>query len=978
MLALKTAFVAANIIAVTKNSATPSTLIAKEKDLTQKKKVVKSILLLDVDNTLYSEKRLKLMKKRGIEQQIIENTYSFCKEKFNMTKTECDDLYREYGSTPEGLRDKFGDDSLFPKFYDSVYKGIDMNGLFVSVDQKDDSESNMLSTGYSHNETKESSNNNKHHDQSSSLKQLLEIICKEKYVYLASNSPLHHIRRIVSVLGLQSIPFSGFITPDSPRANDEHAYPTKALPDSFFSSLFDTNDDDDVEYDITFMDDSLYNLKMAKDFFSKNKKVSSINCVHVSHEQDIVQALENFQYHPPPDTLAFINRMLSGKGEKYEFDETQYLIDKNKVDAKSMNRVVWDDLCMRLSKKNNITIVDLGAGLFSMLNLFLNGFPEQNGGYLLKSKEEIHLDYYGFESNPKLREACLEKLHSLGFSLVSDQDVNSGVYKFCHKKYKNVCVHFIASDFYEHEPLSITPDLIVGCCFADLFPRPNELIQRILQLSNMFSSNKKLLLYFPITFAGATLFDKPRPSDHQIFQEYSNLLKTELSHNLDPNKITEAVIDHGGTLLAQADSNWNIEYSSHPYLWNTMMYFIHSLLKKSSDQHDLTSWFSRAYGLKPAIIAWNVDLFYEFDPDKLATSNVVDEEEILKEVEFIAPKEVVCRQQNWNTRESPVQGKLGPNQISVQSICSLISSGTELKIFRGTFESDEPLDVNIKDMADKKMSYPMKYGYSLVGKITHVGSDISPDLIGRNIFTFSPHTSHLICDFDQVMLVPADIKPQDAIFLPSMETALSILHDASPRIGENVGVFGQGLIGLLITSILSLTHKLPTSSEHGTVTVFDTFLDRLNLAYSLGASDALLPPTKDIQVGPFDVTIEVSGNGRALQSAIDYTKHHGRIIIGSWYSSKNGVNLDLGLDFHRSHKTIMASQVSEIPPSLKGVWNKQRRFGLTWELLKQIEPSGNSSNSKNSIISKWLPVTKAQEAYEALDSGKEICVAFYY
>ena len=261
---------------------------------------------------------------------------------------------------------------------------------------------------------------------------------------------------------------------------------------------------------------------------------------------------------------------------------------------------------------------------------------------------------------------------------------------------------------------------------------------------------------------------------------------------------------------------------------------------------------------------------------------------------------------------------------SVQSICSLISSGTELKIFRGTFDSSEPLDVNIKGMSDQAMAYPLSYGYSLVGKIIRTGSPQNEHLIGKHVFTFSPHSSRLRCDLDSVHIVPDGIPPEDAIFLPSVETALSIIHDAHVRMGERVAVFGQGLIGLLVTSILSLNkYEMKTDSANmlfGTVTAFDTISDRLAAASVLGASEALLPQSAR-HAGPFDVSIEVSGNGRALQSAIDCTRDHGRIIIGSWYGDSD-VPLKLGMDFHRSHKKLIATQVSDIPPALRGLWSK--------------------------------------------------------
>jgi threonine dehydrogenase-like Zn-dependent dehydrogenase len=142
--------------------------------------------------------------------------------------------------------------------------------------------------------------------------------------------------------------------------------------------------------------------------------------------------------------------------------------------------------------------------------------------------------------------------------------------------------------------------------------------------------------------------------------------------------------------------------------------------------------------------------------------------------------------------------------------------------------------------------------------------------------------------------------------------------------------------------------------------------DRLAVASAMGASQALIPGKTDFQ-GPFDVSIEVSGNGRALQSAIDHTRNGGRIIVGSWYGNTD-VSLKLGIDFHRSHKTIQTSQVSEIPAKLSTLWTKQRRFGLAWELVKQIRPSR--------LLTKVVRLDQAQEAYDALDRGSEIAVAF--
>ncbi|CAN0485478.1 unnamed protein product, partial [Discosporangium mesarthrocarpum] len=42
---------------------------------------------------------------------------------------------------------------------------------------------------------------------------------------------------------------------------------------------------------------------------------------------------------------------------------------------------------------------------------------------------------------------------------------------------------------------------------------------------------------------------------------------------------------------------------------------------------------------------------------------------------------------------------------------------------------------------------------------------------------------------------PQGIAPEDAVYLPAVETALSLVQDTRPVLGERVVVFGQGMIG---------------------------------------------------------------------------------------------------------------------------------------------------------------------------------------
>lgn len=325
-------------------------------------------------------------------------------------------------------------------------------------------------------------------------------------------------------------------------------------------------------------------------------------------------------------------------------------------------------------------------------------------------------------------------------------------------------------------------------------------------------------------------------------------------------------------------------------------------------------------------------------------------------VEFLSPGVV-------HVVEEPVPA-LGNYQLLVRTTCSLVSTGTELKIFSGDLDIDQPADLTISGMEDK-MSYPLRYGYSSVGRVVAVGSSLNETAwLGQLVFSFSPHSTAVVVDASSVMIVPKGILPEDAVFLPSVETAISLIQAARPNIGEKILVVGQGLIGLLTGAVL--THHLSNAET----TICDVSEKRLSAA-SLFNDKALLwnPSNKLDGRSDYDLSIEVSGNPRGLQTAIDSTGINGRIVVGSWYGEKP-TPLKLGLKFHRSGLQLITSQVSNIYPELSGRWDKIRRFDLTWETLKHIKPSKLIS----SIAS--LKSDEVLAAYIRLQKGEDVTVLF--
>lgn len=311
---------------------------------------------------------------------------------------------------------------------------------------------------------------------------------------------------------------------------------------------------------------------------------------------------------------------------------------------------------------------------------------------------------------------------------------------------------------------------------------------------------------------------------------------------------------------------------------------------------------------------------------------------------------------------------LPANGLLVQTIISAISPGTEMLLYRGQMPPELMADATITALGDG--GYPQKYGYTAVGQVVEVGSSVDNSWRDRLVFAFQPHQSHFIAKPNEVLPLPEGMLPETAVFLPNMETAVSFVMDAQPGIGEQVAVFGQGIVGLLTTSLLA---QLPLAC----LLTLDSFPLRRNWSQKLGAATSLDPsspklPDQILAALPhtsyhpgLDLAFELSGNPAALDMAIEAMGFNGRILIGSWYGSKRA-DLNLGGKFHRSQMQLISSQVSHLAPRWQGRWSKDRRLAVAWEMLQTHQPQ--------QLITHRFPLAQASRAYELLDRRPETAV----
>ncbi len=316
-----------------------------------------------------------------------------------------------------------------------------------------------------------------------------------------------------------------------------------------------------------------------------------------------------------------------------------------------------------------------------------------------------------------------------------------------------------------------------------------------------------------------------------------------------------------------------------------------------------------------------------------------------------------------------------PGEARVRVRASAISPGTEMLIYRGQFPAGLAVDDSIAALGGR-LGYPLKYGYSTVGQVEALGDGVDPAWLGRWVFAFQPHESHFSAAVDSLLPIPDGIPPEDALFLPNMETAVNFLLDGAPLIGEQVAVFGQGVVGLLTTALLA---RLPL----GGLVTLDRYANRRTASLALGARASLDPGEPETAArlramldagGGYsgaDLVYELTGAPATLDDAIGAAGFSGRIVVGSWYGEKRA-SLDLGGRFHRARIRLISSQVSTLTPDLHGRWTKARRLGAAWDRLRETRPSH--------LISHRYSLANAADAYAQIDTlpGETLQVILTY
>jgi len=289
----------------------------------------------------------------------------------------------------------------------------------------------------------------------------------------------------------------------------------------------------------------------------------------------------------------------------------------------------------------------------------------------------------------------------------------------------------------------------------------------------------------------------------------------------------------------------------------------------------------------------------------------------------------------------------GPDEFLVRTVWSGISSGTESLVFRGQVPERE-YETMAAPFQEGRLPGPAKYGYLSVGTV-----EAGPaELAGRTVFCLHPHQTRYVVPASAVVPVPDDVPAERAVLAGTVETAVNVLWDSAPLVGDRVAVVGAGMVGSCVARLLS---QMPGIQ----VTLVDTNPDRAEVAAAFGVAFAA---PDDAPEGN-DLVVHASATSAGLSRSLEMLGSEGTVVDASWYGDAP-VTLALGGAFHSSRLTIRSSQVGEVASARRARRTHRDRLTLAVQLL--ADPAYDVLLTGSSRFDE-LPDTMAAIAGGALD-----------
>ena len=267
----------------------------------------------------------------------------------------------------------------------------------------------------------------------------------------------------------------------------------------------------------------------------------------------------------------------------------------------------------------------------------------------------------------------------------------------------------------------------------------------------------------------------------------------------------------------------------------------------------------------------------------------------------------------------------GPREITLQTLVSLVSIGTESCCYAGEFDAGTSWAGWVR--------YPFRPGYSNVARVIKVGSDVHEFAEGDRVASLLPHQQYAtigVVDY-RPMRLPDHASNDDATWCPLAVTTQTGVRHAEHAMGDSAVVVGLGPMGQLTVQYLRLM------GLHEIIAI-DTVQSRLDLALDHGATHAFCGAAAE--AGKFvrgytedrlaDVVYEITGSAGVFPEALKLVRDFGRMVLVG--DSPNPSRQHLVQDLITRHLTIVGTHDSRLPPQ-HAHWTLHRQSLLFLEYI---------------------------------------------
>jgi NADPH:quinone reductase-like Zn-dependent oxidoreductase len=256
------------------------------------------------------------------------------------------------------------------------------------------------------------------------------------------------------------------------------------------------------------------------------------------------------------------------------------------------------------------------------------------------------------------------------------------------------------------------------------------------------------------------------------------------------------------------------------------------------------------------------------------------------------------------------------DQALVVTRASGISRGTERLVFTGRVPESQWGAMGAPLMQGG-FPFPVSYGYAAVGVV----QEGPQALRGRRVFCLHPHHDAFLAPAAMCIPIPEAVPDRRAVLAANMETAVNVLWDTRPLVGERALVVGAGVVGLLVAFLLARVPGLD-------LVVCDLDASRRDLVERFGARFCAPQDAP----GDRDLVVHASASAEGLRLALTRCGFEGRIVEASWFGDRP-VELPLGEAFHAKRLSLVSTQVGAVAPVMRGRRTHGERLALALSLL---------------------------------------------